>query len=85
MYIVIYLYHLLLVGQVLNLYILNPLPDDKILDWSKIETSCRKHFKVHLELKISAIYGRKHCEKRRNCLLQAISPFIRMFSTAIYL
>ena len=35
--------------------------------------------------KISAIWGRKHCEKRRNCLLQAISPFLTMFSTAIYL
>ena len=23
----------------------------------------------------------KHCEKRRNCLLQAISPFLTMFST----
>ena len=22
------------------------------------------------------IMGRKHCEKRRNCLLQAISPFL---------
>ena len=31
------------------------------------------------------MYGRKHCEKRRNCLLQAISPFLTMFSTAIYL
>ena len=34
---------------------------------------------------ISAIKGRKHCEKRRNCFLQAISPFLTMFSTAIYL
>ena len=23
----------------------------------------------------------KHCEKRRNCLLQAISPFLTMFSS----
>ena len=23
----------------------------------------------------------KHCEKRRNCLLQAISPFLTIFST----
>ena len=23
----------------------------------------------------------KHCEKRRNCLKQAISPFLTMFST----
>ena len=31
------------------------------------------------------LWGRKHCEKRRNYLLQAISPFLTMFSTAIYL
>ena len=40
---------------------------------------------MHLKWKISAIYGRKHCEKRRNCLLQAISPFLTMFPKAIYL
>ena len=49
----------------------------------KIETNCRRHFKVHLKWKINTIQGRKHCEKRRNCLLQAISPFLTMFSTAI--
>ena len=27
----------------------------------------------------------KHCEKRRNCLLQAIPSFLTIFSTAIYL
>ena len=27
--------------------------------------------------------GRKQCEKRRNCLLQAIAPFLTMFSIAI--
>ena len=36
-------------------------------------------------MKLSAIQGRKHCEKRRNCLLQAISPFLAMFSIARYL
>ena len=52
----------------------------------QIETKCRRHFKKHLKWrKISAIYGRKHCEKMRNCLLQASSPFLTMFSTAIYL
>ena len=38
--------------------IVNPLPDDKILNWSKlkpIETNCRRHFKAHLEWKTSAI------------------------------
>ena len=28
---------------------INPLPDDKTFDWSKIETNCRQHFKVHLK------------------------------------
>ena len=32
-----------------------------------------------------SIYGRKHCEERRNCLFQAISPFLTMFSTTITL
>ena len=36
-------------------------------------------------MKLIVIQGRKHCEKRRNCLLQAISPFLAMFSIAIYL
>ena len=48
------------------------------------ERNCRRYFKVHLECKISAVQGRKHCEKRRNCLLLAISPFLKMFSTAIF-
>ena len=51
----------------------------------QIETNCRRHFKGHLQRKMSAMLGRKHCEKRRNCLLQAISPFLTMFTTAIYL
>ena len=51
----------------------------------QIEINYRRHFKVQFKRKISAIEGRKHCEKRRNCLLQAISPFLTMFSTAIYL
>ena len=51
----------------------------------QIETNCRQHFKVHLKRKISTIQGKKHCEKRRNCLLQAISPFLTMFSTAVSL
>ena len=27
--------------------------------------------------------GRKHCGKRRNCLLQAISPFLSVFKTPV--
>ena len=28
---------------------INRLPNDKILDWSEMETNCRRHFKVHLK------------------------------------
>ena len=54
----------------------------------QIKTNCRQHFRVHSKLKNKChnkLYGRKHCDKRRNCLLQAISPFFTMFSTTIYL
>ena len=63
----------------------NPLPDDKIFQRSKFKQIADNIFEVHLKRKISAIYGRKNCEKRRNRSLQAISPFCTMFSTAIYL
>ena len=62
----------------------DPLPDDKILDCSKFKKKkCRRHFKVHLKWKMSAISGRKHCEKRRNFLLQAFFPFLTKFSTEL--
>ena len=61
----------------------NPLPDDK--DWSKLKQITDDILKCISNKKISAIYGRKHCEKNRNCLLQAISPFLTMFSTAVNL
>ena len=51
----------------------------------QIKTNCRRHLKVHLKWKISIMWVRKHCEKRRNCLLQAISPFLTMFSIVIYI
>ena len=35
----------------------------------QIGTNCRRHFEMQLKCKISTIKGRKHCEKRRNCLL----------------
>ena len=53
----------------------NPLPDDKILDRSKLKQISGDILKCKKTL----------CEERRNCLLQAISPFLTMFSTAIYL
>ena len=35
-----------------------------------------------MENKYQCIKGKKHFEKKRNCLLQAISLFLTMFSTA---
>ena len=54
------------------------------LDWSKriilSEELTHYHIIPHFEvLKIQSCG--KHCEKRRNCLLQAISPFLTMFPT----
>ena len=48
----------------------------KFFDWSKLKQIADDILKC--------IYGRKHCEKRRNCLLQAISPFLTMFSKSMY-
>ena len=48
---------------------------------------CRKlsiltHYHTMSQFDASKTYScGKHCEKRRNCLLQAISPFPIMFST----
>ena len=71
-----------IVCLIINLYpaeivllTVNPLPDDKILDRCKLKPIEDDILKCIQNEKISAIYGRKHCEKRRNCLLQAISPF----------
>ena len=70
-----------------------PIPDDKILDWSKLKQTADNfsfsHNVFHSYISLvrqnvvlcgNRLKGRKHCEKRRNCLLQAISPFLMMFS-----
>ena len=62
----------------------NPLPDDKILDWSKLKQIADDILKC-IKMKKKCNIGKKAFEKRRNCLLQASSPFLKMFSTAIYL
>ena len=37
-----------------------------------------------MKTKRSFLNGRKHCGKRRNCLLQAISPFPTVFPKNLY-
>ena len=61
------------------------LPDDKILDWSKWKEIADDIFKCiqngkQVPCKVENIEG-----KGENCLLQAISPFLTMFSTTIFL
>ena len=60
----------------------NSLPDDKILNYSKLK-ACADN-KIHVTQKIEVCYGmsRKYCGKRRKCWLPAISPFPTMFSKA---
>ena len=58
---------------------INPLPDDKILDRSKLKQIADDIVKVHLKWKISTIQGRKHCEKWRNCLFKQFLLFSQCF------
>ena len=54
------------------------------LDKAKILSSGTglTHYHTVLHFDALKIYScGKHCEKRRNCYLQAISPFLTMFST----
>ena len=42
-------------SELLKQVVFNPLPDDKILDWSKLNQIADNIFKVHLKWKISII------------------------------
>ena len=45
-------------------------------------TGTLSHYHTTAQFDALKIYScEKHCEKRRNCLLKAISPFLTMFST----
>ena len=47
-----------------------------------LDTHNLTHYHTMQHFEAPKIYScKKHCKKRRNCLLQAISPFITMFST----
>ena len=80
-----YLYLLWLqIDKIVRSYCPKPSTRQQNFRLVQIETNCRQDFEVHFKWKINIIYGRKHCEKRINCFLQAISPFLTMFSTATY-
>ena len=48
------------------------------------EIVCRRQFWIWWKWQKVLQMGRKHCGKKRNCLLQAISPFPTVFSKDLY-
>ena len=48
------------------------------------ERVCRRQFQIGRKWKKVIQTGRKHCGKRRNCSLRAISPFPTVFSKDLY-
>ena len=61
-------------------YLSKPFPKRLILDSSKLKEFADDNFKFNENDRKSIQMGRKHCGKRRNCSLRAISPFPTMFS-----
>ena len=48
------------------------------------ERVCRRQFQIWQKWQKVIQTGRKHCGKRRNCSLQAISPFPTVFSKGLF-
>ena len=67
------------------LVILNSsLTRQQILDSSKLKEFADDNFKFDKKWKKVIKTGRKHCGKRRNCSLRAISPFPTVFSEGLF-
>ena len=49
----------------------------------KSERLCRRQFQIWRKCQKVIQIGRKHCGKRRNCSLRAISPFPTVFSKGL--
>ena len=67
-----------------NFIFLNPFPKQQILDCSKLKEFADDNFKFVGNGRKLSKTGRKHCGKRRNCSLRAISPFPTVFSKGLY-
>ena len=61
-----------------------PITRRQIVDSSKIERVCRRQFRIWRKWQQVIQTGRKHCGKRRNCSLRAISPFPTVFSKGLF-
>ena len=62
---------------------INPLPHMAILGSTNSAANKRYDVKNMDKWGYNYLMGRKHCGKRRNCSLQAISSFPTMFSKAV--
>ena len=68
-----------------NRYLTNqPPPKRQILNSSKPKDFSDDNFKFNGNDGKFSKKGRKHCGKRRNCSLRAISPFHSVFSKDLY-
>ena len=56
-----------------------------ILDSSKLKEFADDKFRFDEKRQKVIQMGRKHCRKRRKCLLEAISPFSTVFSKGLFL
>ena len=63
---------------------INSLPNDKILDQSKLKAFADDKINVKKKNEICSGKGRKYCGKRRKCWLPAFSPFPTMFSKGLF-
>ena len=63
----------------------NYLPNDKMLDLSKLKPFADDNLNVNKKKEICFEKRRKHCGKRRKCWLPAFSPFPTMFSKGFLL
>ena len=80
---IIFLSHMFSTNAQKNLN-LKPFPKRQFLDSSKLNELADDNFKFDEDrLKVLQI-GRKHCGRRRNCSLRAISPFPSVFSKDWY-
>ena len=74
----------------LNLYHLTHCMSSLILSHTtnfrlfQTERVCKRHFQIWWKWQKVLQKGRKHCGKRRNCSLRAISPFPTVFSKDLY-
>ena len=71
-------------GMDQNTLVINSLPNDKFLDWSKLKAFADN--KIFVTKKLKLVFGRVEnvVGKRRKCWLPAFSPFPTMFSKAFF-